>query len=244
MPHHRLVLLARRPSRRAVALAVCLVLLAAVLVLQLAERARGTGGTRCERFAAASTERAGMVAGRGRDVVVIGDSWSAGLGLDEIGGSWPSRLDGRVRVAGFSGSGFSAGASGCGPQVSFAARAAGALRGGADLVVVEGGLNDVDQSDAAIRVGFRRLMDRLADSGAGPGAAPVVVIGPAGAPARAGGVTRVDALLGRLAERYAATYIPTSGLDLPYLDDRLHLTPVGHRIFGDAVAAAIAAAGV
>lgn len=242
MPHHRPVLLARRPSRRAVAVTVCLLLVAAVLVLQLAERARGTGGTRCERFAAASTERAGMVTGRGRDVVVIGDSWSAGLGLKEIGGSWPSRLDGRVRVAGFSGSGFSAGASGCGPHVSFAARAAGALRGGADLVVVEGGLNDVDQSDAAIRAGFRRLMDRL--PAAGPGAAPVVVVGPAGAPARAGGVARVDALLARLAERYAATYVPTSGLDLPYLDDRLHLTPEGHRIFGDAVAAAIADAGV
>ncbi|MDN4159954.1 SGNH/GDSL hydrolase family protein [Nocardioides abyssi] len=230
-----------RPSTRTLVLAVCLLLLATALVLQLADRARGTGATRCERFAAGSAERAAVVTGEGRDVVVIGDSWSAGLGLDEVAASWPSRLEGRVRVAGFSGSGFSAGASGCGPEVSFADRAAGALRGGADLVVIEGGLNDVDQGDAAIRAGFERLLAALPT---GPDAPPVVVVGPASAPARADGVARVDALLARLAERHAAAYVPTSGLDLPYLDDRLHLTPEGHGLFGDAVADAIAAAGV
>ncbi|NHC24883.1 SGNH/GDSL hydrolase family protein [Nocardioides sp. IC4_145] len=232
------MLLARR---RSLLLAVVVLLVVGVLVVQLADRARGTGGTRCERFAAGSAERAAIVTGEGRDVVVIGDSWAAGLGLDEVGTSWPSRLAGRVRVAGFSGSGFSAGASGCGPAVSFAARAADAVRGGADLVVVEGGLNDVDQSTAAVRAGFARLMTGLERR---VGDAPVVVVGPASAPARGDGVVRIDRLLARLAERHAATYVPTSGLDLPYLDDRLHLTVDGHRAFGDAVADAIAAAGV
>ncbi|MDN4171556.1 SGNH/GDSL hydrolase family protein [Nocardioides sp. SOB77] len=235
------MLLARRPSGRSLALALCLLLVVGVLLVQLAERARGDGTNRCERFTADSAERAEIVTGAGRDVVVIGDSWSAGLGLDEIGTSWPSRLAGRVRVAGFSGSGFSAGASACGPSVSFAERAAGALRGPVDLVVVEGGLNDVDQPDAAIRAGFERLMDRVE---ARAGGAPVVVVGPATAPSRAARVPRVDQLLAGLAEQHAATYVPTSGLDLAYLDDRLHLTPEGHRAFGDAVAAAIAAAGV
>ena len=32
-------------------------------------------------------------------------------------------------------------------------------------------------------------------------------------------------------------------LDLPYLDDRLHLTEAGHEAFGDAVAERIAALG-
>jgi acyl-CoA thioesterase-1 len=35
-------------------------------------------------------------------------------------------------------------------------------------------------------------------------------------------------------------YVSTLDMRLPYLDDRLHLTPTGHRIFGDAVAARIA----
>ena len=35
-------------------------------------------------------------------------------------------------------------------------------------------------------------------------------------------------------------YVSTVDLELAYLDDRLHLTPAGHRTFGDAVAARIA----
>ena len=36
-------------------------------------------------------------------------------------------------------------------------------------------------------------------------------------------------------------YVRTADLALTYLDDRLHLTPAGHRAFGDAVAARVAA---
>ncbi len=70
-------------------------------------------------------------------------------------------------------------------------------------------------------------------------AASCVVVGPPSAPARAWGVPRVDSLLAGLAERHGATYVPMRDLDLPYLPDRLHLTPAGHRTFGDAVAAAL-----
>jgi acyl-CoA thioesterase-1 len=168
-------------------------------------------------------------------VVVIGDSWSAGLGLADSAASWPSRLPGRVHVAGFSGSGFSAGASDCG-AVSFADRAPDALGPGTDLVVIEGGLNDVDQPSAAIVSGFARLMASLS----GVPRRRVVVVGPASAPARAAGVDRVDLLLGALAEQYGVAYVRTRDLDLPYLPDGLHLTPAGHRAFGDAVAARIA----
>ncbi len=111
-----------RPHRRlsVVALAAVLVALSVVVVTG---RATGSGPTRCETFAADSAARAGAVSGAGEDLLVIGDSWTAGLGLDEPTRSWTVRLPGRVHTAGFSGSGFSAGASGCGPQVSFAARA-------------------------------------------------------------------------------------------------------------------------
>lgn len=189
----------------------------------------------CSRFARASADRAAADTGLGASVVVIGDSYSVGLGLDQPAGSWPTRLDGRVHVAGFSGSGFSAGASGCG-AVSFAARAAEAVSGGhPDLVVVEGGLNDFDQSAAEITAGFRELMQAL-------GERRVVVVGPATAPSRAAAVPRVDRLLADLAHAYRVPYVRTSGLELPYLDDRLHLTAAGHQQFGDYVASRVSAA--
>lgn len=208
-----------------------MLLLATVLTIQVAERARGAGVPRCERFAAASAERARADSGTGPRVVVIGDSYSVGLGLSDPANAWPSRLDGAVHVAGFSGSGFSRGAGHC-PGVSYAERAGKALRDGADLVVVEGGLNDVGQSSAGITAGFQRLVRELDGQ-------RVVVVGPALAPSRAGGVPRVDRLLAALSARRGIPYVRTSGLTLPYLGDELHLTAAGHRAFGDAVARAI-----
>jgi acyl-CoA thioesterase I len=210
---------------------VIVVLLVATLSVYVAARAGGAGPTRCERFTATSTARADAVTGSGRRVVVIGDSYSAGLGLTDLAGSWPTRLPGEVHVAGFSGSGFAAHASRCG-RVSFADRAPAALRRGADLVVVQGGLNDFDQPPAAIRAGFRRLMAELEGR-------PVVVVGPVAAPSRAGAVPRVDRLLATLARRYDVAYVRTSQLDLPYLSDLLHVTPAGHAALGDFVAAAL-----
>ena len=202
-----------------------------VFVGPVASRA-GADASRCARFESDSRSRAAAVTGSGLRVVVIGDSWSAGLGLDRSVQSWPSQLPGQVHVAGFSGSGFSEGASSC-SEVSFADRAPAALRTGADLVVVEGGLNDADQSDADIRSGFVRLMSELDGE-------QVVVIGPASAPSRASLVPRVDALLASLSARYDVPYVRTSDLQLPYLDDGLHLTPVGHEAFGDFVSGQIA----
>jgi acyl-CoA thioesterase-1 len=199
----------------------------------LAARAHGAGPSKCDRFAAASVKRAAMVTGSGARVVVIGDSWSVGLGLDHPVQSWPSRLPGRIHVAGFSGSGFSEKASPCG-RVSFADRAPKALAGGADLLVVEGGLNDYDRTRAEIKAGFLRVLRY---------AAPyrTVVVGPALAPARAARVPRVDRLLAHLSAKYGVPYLSMVDLELPYLRDRLHPTPAGHRVFGDAVAARIAA---
>jgi acyl-CoA thioesterase I len=220
------------PRPRTVLLTVAALVCALVATGVLAARA-SANQSRCERFAAASVQRGAMVTGHGERVVVIGDSWSAGLGLDDPAQSWPSRLTGRVHVAGFSGSGFSERASSCG-RVSFADRAPAALAGGADPVVVEGGLNDFDHSRAEIKAGFARVMRTTASY-------PNVVVGPAPAPARAAKVPRVDRLLSHLAAKYAVPYVSVVDLDLPYLDDRLHPTAAGHREFGDAVAARIAA---
>jgi acyl-CoA thioesterase-1 len=192
----------------------------------------GADADRCAGFRAAARERAELVTGSGREVLVIGDSYSVGLGSHGWL-SWPTRLDGRVHVEGFSGSGFSAGASPCG-AVAYADRAPRARS--YDVVVVEGGLNDVDQPRSAVRLGFERLMERLDEE-------RVLVVGPAPAPARADGAVAVDALLARLSRRYGVTYVSMLDADLRYLDDDLHLTPEGHRVFGDRVADALPAVG-
>jgi acyl-CoA thioesterase-1 len=191
------------------------------------QHARDHGGT---AFRAADTQRAALVTGSGRSVLVIGDSYAAGW-LAPLDDSWPTRLPGRVRVDGFPGSGFSAGASPCG-AVDFAARAERGVRDGADLVVVQGGLNDFDQPDAAVEEGFAGLV-------AATRGRELVVVGPPPAPAREAQARHVDALLARLCGDAGVRYVSTIGLDLPYLDDHLHLTPEGHRAFGDAVATAL-----
>ena len=213
--------------RRLLGAVAVAVLLAAFVAFQVPDRA-GAGATRCQQHRIDARERAGVVTGEGDRVLVIGDSWSVGLGQRDLSSSWPARLPGEVHVSGFSGSGFSARASGCG-RVSFHDRAAAALTVRPDLVVVEGGLNDVDQPRAAIERGFRDLMGDLAGQ-------RVVVLGPAAAPRRAAYVPRVDDLLASLSAEYGVPYVPTDDLDLAYLPDSLHLTAGGHREFGDAVA--------
>jgi acyl-CoA thioesterase-1 len=208
----------------ALALAVGLVL---VGVMVRREGAQASQASTCHRFEADHSARLRHARGSGRRVVVIGDSWSVGYKLTDPDRSWPSRLPGRVRVDGFSGSGFSADASPCG-AVSYATRTRSAR--GADLVVVEGGLNDYDQSYAAVRSGFDLLLSRLKGHA-------VVVFGPAPAPRREAGSRRVDRWLAGLSESAGVDYVSSIHLRLPYLPDRLHLTPAGHREYGDFVAA-------
>ncbi|WP_344044360.1 SGNH/GDSL hydrolase family protein [Nocardioides panacihumi] len=219
----------RAHSRAAVSVTLALTLavglvLAGVVVLRDRASASHAGG--CHRFAADHAARLRDVTGSGRSVVVIGDSWSVGYKLTDPARAWPSRLPGRVRVDGFSGSGFSAHASSCG-AVSYATRTRTARN--ADLVVVEGGLNDFDQPYAAVRSGFDRLVSRLAGH-------DVVVVGPAPAPRRLAGARRVDRWLAALSRAAGIDYVSSIRLRLPYLPDRLHLTLAGHREFGDFVA--------
>lgn len=218
----------RWPTRLLVLLVV-----ASLVALSYAvfERATSENLSKCQRFALASQARESVVTGTGRRVVVIGDSYSAGLGLDDPARSWPRELNGEVHVFGFSGSGFSAHASNCG-TVSYADRAARAVANGADLVVLEGGLNDIHSSDAAIRAGVRRVLTRLHDL-------EVVVVGPVPAPARMPAAAHVDDVLAQECAEAGVRYLSMIDLDLDYLDGQLHLTPEGHREFGTAVAEAL-----
>lgn len=225
-----------RPRTTVVTAVVLAVLGSGLAIAGLADPVGASGTSRCTGYREESQWRRAHPTGAGDDVLVIGDSWSVGLGLDDLDRSWPSRLPGRVVVAGFSGSGFSATASDCGRSYSFAQRAPAALRlvGPRAPVVVEGGLNDYDQSDAAIAGGFARLMRVLHGR-------DVVVVGPAAAPRRAARVGRVEGLLQTLCEEHGIPYVATSDLALPYQRDRLHLTDAGQQTFGEVVAARVAA---
>lgn len=215
-----------------VLLAVATALVLALLVVPwVTSGASGADAERCARFELQSRARERIVTGQGDRIVVIGDSYAVGLGLRKPRLSWPSALPGQVNVFAFSGSGFGARASDC-PAVSYAARAGRALRQGADQVVVEGGLNDHDRPTREVRAGFRALMARLGD-------VPILVVGPPAAPDRVGAAHRVDALLRDESARAGVDYLSMTGEDLEYLDDGLHLTPAGHRAFGEVVATAL-----
>lgn len=231
-----------RPSSRRPLAAALLVLLVATALTAVAlvhvEGAAATRHERCQQHREDSLRAGRTVTGRtdrGPSTVVIGDSWSVGLGLADRTAAWPSRLPGRVSVAGFSGSGFSPASSRCGPVVSYAVRAGRAVAPGTDVVVVEGGLNDVDQSVAAVTLGFVRLVRVLREREVGR----VVVVGPAPAPARAASVPRVDHLLAGLAAAHGVEYVSAADWRVGYLPDRLHPDADGHRAFGDAVAAVL-----
>jgi acyl-CoA thioesterase I len=195
--------------------------------------AEASQAERCRDIRAASEERRADLDAQDGDprIAVIGDSWSQGTDLADPAVSWPSRLDGLVVVDGFGGSGFSVEASPC-RDVAFALRVGRALATDPDLVVVQGGLNDFDVSAGAVREGAERTLRLLEGH-------RVVVVGPAAAPRRAAGAARVDALLAEVTAAAEVPYIRTAEWELDYLADRLHLTPGGHEVFGDAVAAAI-----
>jgi acyl-CoA thioesterase-1 len=207
---------------------VGVVLTVVALTPIVAGAALGSTTDRCTAFARESVARQRLVTGHGERTVVIGDSYSAGLGLRRPGDSWAAELPGRVHVYGFSGSGFSRGASPC-SAVAFDQRARRALATDPDLVVIEGGLNDFDQPAADIRAGFRRLLREVGDR-------HVLVVGPPSAPQRARSAARVDAILRAEAAQTGTPYLSMLRQHFDYLPDRLHLTASGHRQFGALVA--------
>ena len=187
----------------------------------------------CARFAAESVSRAAVVTGAGQRTVVIGDSWAAGYGLDDPGKSWPVYLDGQVRVSGFAGTGYARSSmKRCGP-ISFGERARDAIRPGADLVVLEGGINDAHREMGEAEKGFRETLDALKGQN-------VVVLSAPRISTRAAAIKGVNQMLKRVSAEYGVTYINVFDLKLPYQDDKTHLTKSGHVQFGETVARRIA----
>jgi acyl-CoA thioesterase-1 len=214
-------------TRHRLLLGLLAIVLATVASTTLLARA-GARPDPCATKGERAQERRALVTGSGPRVLVVGDSYSVGAGLrpDQ---SWPVRLPGRVHVDGFSGSGFTVGASPCG-DVSYATRAAARDLAGVDLIVVEGGLNDADQPLADLDAGYERLMRALGDR-------PVLVVGPPAVPLLPyDDVAAVDARLAELTASHGAPYLSMLGTTLTFQPDRLHPDAAGHRVFGDRVA--------
>jgi len=187
----------------------------------------------CTRLAAESVTRAAVVTGAGERVVVIGDSWASGFGLDDPGLSWPRYLDGEVRVSGFGGTGYSHGLMvRCGP-ISFPERVPDAVAQGADLVVLEGGINDSKSDLDDVEKGFRATLDELKGY-------EVIVLSAPKVNSRAKAIRVVNKMMRRVSAEYGVTYINVFDLELPMLEDNTHLTVAGHMQFGEIVARRIA----
>lgn len=195
-----------------------------------ARDAQGDCGERLAR----SRERAAMVSRSDESalrIAVLGDSYAVGTGLSDPADSWPTYLPGEVYVDGFGGSGFSASAGSC-RGVAYGDRLGAVLGSAPGLVVIQGGLNDWRSPTTEIEEALARLLEQAADT-------PILIVGPASAPRRLEEVARVDAALATVAGAYDVGYVSAAAWRLDYLADRLHLTEAGHRVFGEAVAAAI-----
>lgn len=180
-----------------------------------------------------------VTTGPGPTVVVLGDSYAEGAYLpNPRQDGWPVHLAAdtgwTTYVSGIGGTGFVSG----GPceDRPFGTRTALVLAKNPRLVIVEGGLNDVDAEPGQTGRAAKQLVHDLGRSGA-----EVVLLGPARAPSRSEQAARIDGELAAAAADTGTPYVSSLGWELPFRDDDLHLTSEGHRIFAEKVRAALPA---
>lgn len=185
---------------------------------------------RCDIFATLTAAFGTESIGTGPNQIrVIGDSYTEGMELDAPRDSWVAAYaeaaDATVEADGASATGFTnPGPCGRGDFVSRAV--------GEGPLIVQGGLNDVHETEAAIRDAACAV---IAEGGGN-----VAIVGPPAAPARDDSdLQKVDTALARAAAECGARYVSTRGWDLEYVDD-LHLTPESHASFGESVAQQLA----
>lgn len=188
----------------------------------------------CSDYVQESRVREARVTGTGERVTVLGDSYALGVGLADPTQDWTSLVPGQIRVFAFGGSGYGADSSPCGVEYSFGRRALAAMRSKPDLVVLAGGLNDIDQTDDAIRAGFADVLAVVGD-------VPALVVGPAAPPSRAAKARRVDEVLHRAADEAGLLYVSMVDQKFAYVGARrIHLSLESQRDYAAVVAEAIA----
>ncbi|WP_433039067.1 SGNH/GDSL hydrolase family protein [Actinomycetospora sp. CA-053990] len=166
-----------------------------------------------------------------RTVVALGDSYTA---VSRSAGWVPVLGMSRRWTAyaeGFGGSGF----VNPGPcrNMAFAQRIGSVLDHRPDVVIVQGGMNDVGVSEDELRAAADQVL-------AGLHRVPVVVVvGPPAAPARATGTAGVDRVLAEVCATAGRTYISTQNWPLQFRADNIHLTTPGYVDFGRRVASSV-----
>jgi len=176
-----------------------------------------------------------------RTIAVLGDSYSQGQGLAGPEEAWPAvlgeRLDAEVVLDGVGSTGFTT-AGLCAPaEVSFAQRLA-ADPPDADVVVVQGGVNDaiLGRPDA-VADAAADLLEELEDVDT------VVVVGPVAVPvADASALAAIDAALRQATDDAGRVYVRLLDAGVALLDDFLHPTVAGQQWIAELVAAEIEAA--
>lgn len=159
-------------------------------------------------------------------VVVVGDSYSVAPRASNWASLLGERMHWTVYAYGVGGTGFANGGP-CGGQI-FETRVQHAVERQPTLVILEGGLNDVNYSSSDVRKG---LEDSLALM---RGVIHVAVIGPVSAPARSG-TQRIDGVLRSATELAGRQYISAQQWRLRFGPDQLHLDAKGYSQFSELV---------
>jgi len=170
-----------------------------------------------------------------RKVAILGDSYTAGDGLadksrnwvHDLGAAekWSVKFDG-VGMTGYVNGGY------CGDQPFSGRATALAHEAKPDLLIVQGGLNDVGFSSTQVEAAAYNVLSSI------PAGIDVVAVGPVDAPAR-DGEQAVDAALSAAAKAAGKRYVSALDWRLEFLPDATHLTEAGHAEYARRVAEAI-----
>lgn len=180
--------------------------------------------------------RAAAASATGPKIAFLGDSYTQGQKLDDPLKAFPyvaaSALHDAPIVNGRGGSGFVY--DGPCADSTFADRVESVLTEKPAIAVVQGGINDLgrDGQEKAATELLTFMHQRLPE-------ARLVLVGPAAAPgADRAEVDETTEGMRRAAEAVSATFVDLRALPIEFLPDRIHATEAGHRVIGEAVAAA------
>lgn len=123
------------------------------------------------------------------------------------------------KVAGVGGTGFTSGGY-CG-EYSFGERIDDVLTTSPEILIIQGGLNDLGRPSDTVRVPAAQLLETAED------VPRVVVLGPVDAPV-AEGEAGVDVALSEAVRAAGREYVSGLDQDLRFLPDGLHLTQESH----------------
>lgn len=161
-----------------------------------------------------------------RSLAIIGDSYVTGEGLTDRTKGWAYLVgqdtDWKVSINGFGGSGF-VNAGLCGGQ-TYADRVDKVLALKPEVLIIEGGLNDVNSSTAEVKAGASFLLGRVSK------VPTVIVVGPSNPPTGKD-YSVVNQVLSEATQANGRQYVSARNWPLDFLPDGLHMTEAGHETF-------------